>query len=68
MKSFIAEMFLHIRVRPKTKGEIFIMTIAQWFDENEIKTLPVLSICICRGMKKWDSIVEEYGCFPKGGD
>ena len=44
------------------------MTIAQWFDENEIKTLPVLGICICRGMKKWDSIVEEYGCFPKGGD
>ena len=44
------------------------MTIAQWFDENGIKTLPVLSICICRGMKKGNSIVEEYGRFSKGGD
>lgn len=28
------------------------MTIAQWFDENGIENLPILNICVCRGMKK----------------
>lgn len=44
------------------------MTIAQWFDENGIENLPILNICVCRAMKKWNSIVEEYGRFSKGGD
>lgn len=44
------------------------MIIAQWFDENGIENLPISNICVCRGMKKWNSIVEEYGCFPKGCD
>ena len=30
------------------------MTIAQWFDENGIENLPILNICVCRGMKKED--------------
>ena len=30
------------------------MTIAQWFDENRIENLPILNICVCRGMKKED--------------
>lgn len=30
------------------------MTIAQWYDENRIENLPILNICVCRGMKKED--------------
>lgn len=36
------------------------MTIAQWFDENGIENLPILNICVCRGMKKEDY---EITCF-----
>lgn len=38
------------------------MTIAQWFDENGIENLPILNICVCRGMKRR---ITKVTCFYK---